>query len=181
MAKMVPARESRVRTDRTADGLRIGLVRRKTFLQVVMPVWAGAILVLGTVGMLAGDRPDYDAGAVAFLILWFVIAVSVVLLSLWALLYREQLMVDARALTHTRWLGPIRFERGYARERIEDLRVSPWSVSAFDPRSGFRMLGFGAGTVAFDYGDRTHRVADVEEAEAKRVVAALVSEGLPAT
>ena len=112
MTKMVPARDSRVRTERTADGLRIGVVRRKTFLQMFMPVWAGVILGLGTVGMLAGDRPDYDAGAVIFLIVWFAIAVSVVLLSLWALLYREQLTLDSQALTHARWFGPIRFDYG---------------------------------------------------------------------
>jgi len=38
--------------------------------------------------------------------------------------------------------------------------------------------GVGAGAVAFDYGDRTYRIADVDEAEAKRVVAALAAEGV---
>lgn len=179
MARMVPVRKSRVRTDRTADGLRIGVVRRKTLLQIVAPLGAGLILTFGAIGMLASDGPDYDAGTTAFMIVWFGIAISVVLLSLWALLYREQLTLDSQALIHTRWLGPVRFERGYARDQIEDVRVSPWSMSAFDPRSGFRMLGVGAGTVAFDYGDRTHRVADVDEAEAKRVIEALAAEGLP--
>jgi hypothetical protein len=178
MARMVPVRDSRVRTERTTDGLRIDVARRMTLWRVVTPLWAGVILTFGAVGMLASDRPAYDAGAIAFMVVWFGIAVSVVLMSLWALLYREELLLDARTLTHRRRLGPIRRERSYARERIEDVRVRPDSISSFDPRSSFRMLGIGAGTVAFDYGDRTYRIADVDEAEAKRVVEALAAEGL---
>lgn len=64
------------------------------------------------------------------------------------------------------------------RSHIEDLRLSPEALSLFDPRAGLRLYGVGAGAIAFDYGDRTIRVADVEEAQAKRVVAALRQEGL---
>lgn len=51
-------------------------------------------------------------------------------------------------------------------------------MSPLDFRASLRMQGVGGGVVAFDYGDRTIRVGDVEEAQAKRVVAALKDEGL---
>jgi hypothetical protein len=54
-----------------------------------------------------------------------------------------------------------------------------WGLFPFDVRAGLRAYGIGGGTVAFDYGDRTIRLANVEEAEAKRVVTALIAEGLP--
>src|SRR5690349_13688937 len=125
MARMVPVRESRVRAERTSEGLRIDVARRKTLMHVVMPIWAGVILTFGTVGLVTSETPADDAGAVAFLAVWFGIAASIAALSLWSLLYREKLLLDARALTHRRRLGPVRRERNYARERIEDLRVSP--------------------------------------------------------
>jgi hypothetical protein len=178
MARIVPVRESRVRSQRTSDGLRIDLARRRPWLMYVMPGWTLTIVALGAVGLIVSDPPPGEAAPVAFLVLWFGIGVSIVAISLWALLHREWLVVDPRCLTQVRRLGPIRRERRYARERIEYLRVSPDSMSIFDPRSGLRMWGVGAGSVAFDYGDRTYRIADVDEAEAKRVVAVLAEEGV---
>ena len=177
---MVAVHESRVQVSRTAGGLRVEFARWRPWWRFAMPAWLLVIVSFGVVGMLGGDQPR-DGGATAFLVVWVGFGLALGALSLWGLLYREHLELDAQQLVHVRRLGPVRRERSYARERIEDLRMSPESISPMDPRAGLRIYGVGGGTVAFDYGDRTYRVADVEEAEAKRVVAALRAEGLGAS
>ena len=75
-------------------------------------------------------------------------------------------------------LGPLRKANAYDRAAIDELRVNT-DVNRFDPRTSYWFYGIGSGSVAFDYGRRTIRVADVDEAEAKRVVDALASARLP--
>jgi hypothetical protein len=83
-------------------------------------------------------------------------------------LRREELIVGERELTHTRSFGPLRTRSAYDLAAIEDVRAD-------DPRSSYWTYGIGTGAVAFGYGRRTVRVADVDEAEAKRVVDALAA------
>jgi hypothetical protein len=87
--------------------------------------------------------------SVPFMIVWVAFGLAIVGASVWGLL-----------------------------SRIEHLRVSPESRSPFDLRAGLRMYGIGGGTIAFDYGARTVRVANADEAEARRIVEALASEGV---
>ena len=94
---------------------------------------------------------------------------------LWTLLYREGLLISPAALVHTRGIGPLRLRRAYLREAISDVRVSPPASSAWHSNWSGYAIG---DAVAFDYGDRTVRVADVDEAEAKLVVAALAEAGV---
>ena len=177
MGRVVPVRESRVQVERRPDGLHVGLPRRRSWWRMFMPFWALLILAVGLGGMLSAPMPK-DAGAIAFLVIWVLIASSVFAVSLWALLAREVLVLDERHLTCVRGVGRLARRRSYLRAEIGDLRASPDSLSPFDPRAGLRAYGLGGGTIAFDYGDRTIRCGDVEEAEAKRVVAALKAEGL---
>jgi hypothetical protein len=177
MARIVEARDSRVRTERTAEGLRIDVARRRPWWRWGLPAWGLFVVGFGLVSMLATEPPENSGGS-WFLVFWAGFGLAFVGVTLWGLLHREHLLLDAGTLRQLRRLGPIKTERRYARERIEDLRVSPESISMVDFRASLRMWGVGGGTVAFDYGDRTYRVADVDEAEAKRVVAALAEEGL---
>jgi hypothetical protein len=179
MARVVPAHESRVRTTRSGDGLRIEVGRRRPWWRILLPVWVLLIIVFGLVSMLTAE-PAQGGPGVGFVLFWVGIGGASLALSLWGLAQREHVVLDAQVLTHVRRLGPVRWTRRFARERIEDVRVSPETMSPLDPRAGLRVYGFGGGTVAFDYGDRTVRLADVHESEAKRVVAALTAEGLPA-
>ena len=171
----VTVRESRVEPERLSDGIRIVVPRQRSFWQILTPIWGLFVIGLGLVSMLTGDEPR---PSVLFMAAWIGVGVLLISLSCWGLLHREELRLTTRALTHVRWLGPIRRRRAYDRTRVEHLRVSPESASWFDPRAGWRVYGIGGGTIAFDYGDRTLRVAQAEEAEARRIVEALRQEGL---
>ena len=131
-------------------------------------------MTFGLVQMLTGEPPENSGGS-WFLVIWTALGLALVSFSVWTLLYGERLLVSTGALVHTRGIGPLRWRRAYNREAISDVRVSPSASSAW--RSNWSSYGLG-GTVAFDYGDRTVRVADVDEAEAKRVVAALADAGV---
>jgi len=177
MARVVAARDTRVRVTHTPDGVRVDFARRRPWWRFAIVVWIALIFGFGLVGMLTSEPPE-DSGGSWFLVLWALAGLFTLGCGLWGLACREWLLLDDRVLTDVRRAGPLRRARAYSRDRIEDLRVSPDAMSPFDPRAGLRVYGVGGGTVAFDYGDRTIRVADVEEAEAKRVVAALAGAGL---
>jgi hypothetical protein len=179
MARVIPVPESRLRIEREPDGLHVALARQRPWWRYLMPAWILLILVLGGAGMLS-DGTQQDGAGVAFFVVWFGVLLAALAAALWTLLAREELVLDDEALTRAVGLGPITRRRSYLRSHIEDLRVSTTSFSLFDPRAGLRMWGLGGGgAIAFDYGDRTIHVGDVEEAQAKRVVAALSEAGLP--
>jgi hypothetical protein len=177
MARAATVPESRLRIERRPTGLHVALARRRPWWRFAAPAWIALVFVLGLVGMLSGAQQQ-SAGGIAFMVAWFGILLSLFALSMWGLLAREELVVDGDTLTRIVGVGPLARRRPYLRSHIEDLRLSPEALSLFDPRAGLRLYGVGAGAIAFDYGDRTIRVADVEEAQAKRVVAALKQEGL---
>ena len=166
-----------MRVERTPDGLLIRPARRRPWWMFVMPPWIAFIVGLGLVTMLTGEPPE-NSGGNAFLVFWSLFGGALFALSLYGVVHGEELVLTPIRLHHTRRLGPFPRGRAYERASIADVRVSPDGSSAFDPRAGLRQFGIGSGFVAFDYGDRTIRVADVEEAEAERVVAALRGEGL---
>jgi hypothetical protein len=170
----VSVTESRVVPERLSDGIRIVVPRRRTFWQFLIPAWALFIVGFGAVSMFSwGQRPS-----ILFMAMWFGIGAWIVGASSWGLLHREELRLTTRAFEHERRLGPIRRRHAYDRTRVEHLRVSQETASWLDPRAQWRMYGIGGGTIAFDYGDRTLRVAQTEEAEGRRIVEALRQEGL---
>lgn len=174
--RMVPVQGSRVELRRLADGIAVQMPRRRSWTVWLIPVWTLFVVGFGVVSMLTFEGPDEPP--LAFLGLWLAIGAFMLCVASWGLLAREELRLDRRALTREMRLGPLRRRRSWAREAIEDVRVSPESMSAWDFRTGLRMYGIGGGVIAFDYGSRTIRVADTEEAEAKRIVEALRAEGL---
>jgi hypothetical protein len=175
MVRLVPIQPSRVEATETADGLLVEMVRRRPWWRWVAPLWIALVMTFGLVQMLTGEPPE-NSGGNWFLVLWAALGLALISLSLWALLYREQVLVATDALVHTRAIGPLRRQRAYNRHAITDVRISPATTSAW--HSNWSSYGIGGGTVAFDYGDRTVRVADVDEAEAKRVVAGLADAGV---
>lgn len=164
MARVVEARESRVRVTQIPDGVRNDVGRRRPWWRFATVAWIACIFGFGLITMLVSEPPE-DSGGAWFLVLWVLVGAATLSAGLWGLAYREWFVLDDQALTTVRAVGPLRRRRAYARDRIEDVRVSPDSMSPFDPRAGFRAYGVGGGSVAFDYGDRTIRVADVDEAE----------------
>lgn len=178
MARLVPVKKSDVRTARTPDGLRIDVRRRRPLWRVFGVVWVLFVMSLGVVDMLTGEPPE-DSGGNWFIVFWIAIGCVLVGFMTWGAFHRERLVVGDRELTHVRWLGPLRRANAYDRAHVEAVRVDQQQRgAALDPRAGWRAYGYGAGTVAFDYGNRTIHVAEVEDVEAKRVVEALANEGL---
>lgn len=171
MSRVVPVHASGVRTDRTAEGLRIDLERRRPWWRYFAPLWIFAIMGTGLVFMLTGEPPENSGGA-WFLVAWVVFAAVLGGHAVWLLLHRERLVVGPRTMAHTRALGPITLRREYERSAIKDLRVEQRPASAFGPPASL----FTPGSVAFNYGSVTVRVADVDDPEAKRIVAALSAE-----
>src|SRR5262245_45800377 len=112
MARMVPIHESRVRVTDTPDGLRVDLIRRRPLWRFIAPLWIAFIGVLGLTQMLSDQPPD-DSGGRWFLVVWTVLALTMIALSFWSLLYRERLLLGTTTLVQTRTLGPIRLRRAY--------------------------------------------------------------------
>ena len=172
----MPLEPSRVQVRREADGLHLMLPKRRRAVEYLTAAWTLVVVGLGLTLMLTGEG-DEDPGW--FLAVWALLGLAFFGLSLWGLLHREEIVLDARALKVGWGVGGWYRWRSYTRDGIEDVRMSAETMSSLDPRAGLRQYGIGGGIVAFDYGARTVRFGKVEEAEAKRVVAALGAEGLP--
>lgn len=171
MSRAVPVRETRVRSSRTNAGLRVDIARRRPWYRWIAPLWIAGVMTFGLVGMLTGEPPE-NSGGNWFLVLWAAIGIGCTSVALWGLLFREYVVVGPQAMTHARGLGPFWRRRDYHRTAVEDVRLGERT----DTMHHWRSLGIGSGAVAFDYGDRTLHIADVDDAEAKRVVAALRAE-----
>jgi hypothetical protein len=172
--RFVPVREGRTRVEPTADGVRVVVPVRRTWWRVLSTAYGVLFMAAVIVALVTGSVESESTGGTIFFVA-FALAFLVLFggSAAWMVAGREEIVLDPQALVHVRRIGPLARSRAYERTSVEDLRVSPDSLSPFDFRASLRMLGWGGGTVAFDYGDSTYRVADVEEAEAKRIVAAL--------
>ena len=178
MSRAVPLESSRVQVERQADGLHVGLPKRRRVFDYVGAAWILGVCGAGLILMLT-DQEAEGAPPPIFIALWALFGLGLFGLALWGLLHREAVVLDARELRVGRGIGRRYRWRAYTREGVHDLRISTESMSPFDPRAGLRQYGIGGGTIAFDYGRRTVRFGQVEEAEAKRVIAALAAEGVP--
>ena len=176
-AKPVPVRPSRVGVNRIGAGVLITMHRQRPWWRWLQAGMSIAFLLLAPAIALFGDEPP-EGGPILFLVWWVAGAGTFAAAAITGLLFREEIRLDAQLLTDIRRVGRLAKRRSYARTDIEDLRVSPENFVPFDFRGPFRTFGLGGGAVAFDYGDRTIRIADVSEAEAKRVIEALRAAGI---
>lgn len=104
---------------------------------------------------------------------WALLVLSGCIAVLWGLFGRERLIANAGILTHRYELFGLAWGREYRGPEMKDLRVCP--VATGPDLTGLRSWGVGAGSVAFDYGSRTVRVAAVDEAEAAVIVERLAA------
>jgi hypothetical protein len=167
--------ESRVQVERLSDGIRIVVPRSRPFWGAAAAIWTLVVVIFGLVLMTRGDGPGPST---AFLALWIGIGAVTFLFGVWGRFAAEELRLTTQALVHERRLGPIARRRAYDRSRVKHLQVSPEPYVPRDPRTTLRIAGVGGGTIAFDYGSRTVRVAQADEAEARKIVDALRHEGL---
>jgi hypothetical protein len=154
------------------------------FLGIWSLVWLGVeVIVVGGVaaGIAAGPaRGDPSiglgeaAGVSLFALLWFTLWTAGGLFALytwlWQITGREVIEVSREGIKLSRKVLGRGRAKTYLAEHIQDLRVSPSPFASLatwrQSRQPFAMLG----TLAFDYGARTIRFADTDEAEAKMIL-----------
>ena len=183
---------ARFEAERTAEGVRIRLLRRwglyRAFVVVFTTVWlggwaAGEVAAIGTLlgedWLESGDGSGDRAFIVVWLVFWTLGGALVWYAWLWNVAGQEWVEARGDALSLRRRVGPFTREREYDARHVQDLRAS--QPGGWAQYTGLAMLGVGAGTLAFDYGSRTVRFADgIEEAEAKQVAAVLDQHRAPA-
>jgi hypothetical protein len=151
---------------------------RKIVTVLFLLVWLGGWVA----GEVAVTRRIFfeptESGGSAFLLVWlagWTVGGGVAIFSLlWMLFGRERVTLGVSTLTIRREALGVGRERRYDLANVKDLRASPVPVDT--TRRSAQPWGFGGGTVAFDYGAQTIRFgAQLEEAEAKQLVARLVA------
>ena len=180
---------SRYTTNDLGDSLVITLPARRDWITIVF-LGVGSLVFLGVEvafiigfvgGIAAGPAPGDpsiglgEAAGVSLLgLAWFTIWTAGVLFALyswlWQLTGREVIEVSREGISLSRQVLGRGRAKTYLAEHIQDLRVSPSPFAAMTTwrhsRQPFGMLG----ALAFDYGARTIRFADTDEAEAKQIL-----------
>ena len=171
------------------DGtLRVTLPSRKKWLAIIPPglfvvVWAALMMVVAIGGLLflvqLLARPETlvsELFPLAFFAIWiglFTVGGLIALYTvLWNLAGREIIDVSRQRIRLSRVIPGWGRSRDYLAEHIRDLRVSPQFIPRlYRYRVNLFSLGEGRGQLAFDYGARTIRFADADEAEVKMILA----------
>ena len=171
------------------DGtLRIILPSRKQGLTIIpaglfVVAWAAIMLVvavgavLGLVQLLAHPETlAEELFPLIFFTLWIglfsVGGLTALYTTVWNLAGREVIDVSRQRLRLSRVIPGWGRSRDYLAEHIRDLRVSPQFIPRlYRYRINLFSLGEGRGQLAFDYGARTIRCIDADEAEAKMILA----------
>ncbi len=182
---VLPFAPRHVTTD-LGDSLRIVLPSRRRWLTIiplvfVLLVWTGVILPIISVGsaVLSAvlEDPRALAGAAFFIIfglVWISIWVFAGLFAfytlLWNLAGREIIEVNPLAIRLARRVPGWGRAREYLAEHVRDLRVSPQALPDWWMRRS-AWPGATLGQLAFDYGARTIRFGDCDEAEARMILA----------
>jgi hypothetical protein len=154
----------------------IMIVSLSFFLLVWLPVEAIALSVF--VGSLLRGGPGLAWSTLAtiepFLLIWLSIWTIGGLFNfygwLWHVTGRELIEVSREGIQLSRQVLGRGRAQTYLTEHITDLRVSPWPFAGgVGPRRSRQPFG-SMGALAFDYGARTIRFADTNEAEAKQIL-----------
>jgi hypothetical protein len=167
-------------------GLRAVVPARKHWLFLIfMGLWlAGWCFGEFTAAnqLLHPSRRDNDRW---FLMLWFagwtVGGAWAFLCLLWQLFGRELISVEEGSLVHRVEIWGLGRTRAYAVHAIARLRVVEFSFDVFRNQRTVMppLFGAGVGPIAFDYGQRTFRIApSLDEAEAHSLVT-ILGERLP--
>src|SRR4051794_41976201 len=75
MARVVPARDSRVRVTQTPDGLRVDVGRRRRWWRVAIVAWIACVFGFGLIAMLTSEPPE-DSGGGGVFVLWGFVGVA---------------------------------------------------------------------------------------------------------
>lgn len=170
------------------DGtLRITLPSRKQWLTIIpaglfVVAWAAIMIVVAIGGVLVllqllahPETLAVELFPLIFFTIWIglfsVGGLIALYTTLWNLAGREVIDVSRQRIRLSRIIPGWGRSRDYLAEHIRDLRVSPLFIRRFyRHRINLFSLGEGQGQLAFDYGARTIRFADADEAEAKMIL-----------
>jgi hypothetical protein len=161
----------RSKIDDGPEGLSIVIpVRRQFFPLVFLPLW----LVGWAVGAVSATRDllsgqDRSLFLVVWLAAWMLGGAFAVLSWLWILAGRERVTAGLGTFVHRYELFGLARTREFDVSQMRNMRVAHEPVNAWTG-GNMRALGWGGGTVAFDYGAKTVRFAPVDEAEASIIV-----------
>ncbi len=161
--------------EESQGGLRIVIpARRNWFILLFLAVWLvgwafgelSAIGVLFDVGPMRTGRRSAPSAFLAFWLLgWTFGGAAAAYTWLWNLCGREIVRIDGAALAISREPIPFPRSREFDWTQVRNLRVSP----SLRPRQNFS-----PGTIAFDYGARTHGFGrGLDEAEAQMLIDAI--------
>jgi hypothetical protein len=176
---------SRYTANDLGDSLVITLPARRDWVTIVFLgiwslVWLGVeVTVLSVVvGSLLRGGPGLAAAEIAaaapFAVLWLSIwtfgGLFALYTWLWQVTGREVIEVSREGIKLSRQVLGRGRARTYLAEHIQDLRVSPSPFASLAAWRGSRQPFAMLGALAFDYGARTIRFADTDEAEAKMIL-----------
>ncbi len=173
------------------DSLRITLPSRKRWFTLIASALFAAVWVMVTlpiVGVggpamltalldelrtapaaLAGDAIFFVVGLI-WLSIWSIAGLTALYTALWGLAGREIIEVSPLAIRLARRVPGWGRTQQYLAEHIRDLRVSPQAMPDWWMRRS-AWPSAALGQLAFDYGARTIRFGDCDEAEAKLILA----------
>jgi hypothetical protein len=176
----MPLQSPRYTLDRTADGIRAIIPAAKNwFLLLFLSVWLCGWFFgeSSAIATLAGHSFSGKVQPVGFLAIWLLFwtagGVAVVATLLWQFSGREIIALNSTRLTYRIEAFVFGRSRSYPIRDVTDLRasVSPFYRLQRWGRFGLPFGADGAGSVVFDYGGRTIRMAPgLDEAEAKMLV-----------
>src|SRR5262245_44315034 len=189
---LVPPIPPRYTVSQQGGALRITLPSRRQWLLLVPNALFVVVWLLLVIGLLTAalpallsdvfSKPTALAEAIPLLLfglVWIGLfslgGLTALYAALWNLAGREVIEVSRQSLRLSRAVPGWTQTQEYQSAHIRDLRVSPQVLPLFYRQwAGWFNLGAGRGQLAFDYGARTVRFADADEAEAKMILAEIL-------
>lgn len=171
----------RARVERRPDGLHVRVpARRNWFVLLFLSAWVTLVVLTAVPAFTGGERVEEDGVVIAIIggLVFLVAALLAVAYVIWSLIGREEVTVAGGRLDHMRRAGPIRHRRSFDASRIAEVRHDERRGWFMGSAQGFGWWGWSGGSIAFDYGHRTHHVGiGLDDAEAKHL-ARLIGEAV---
>ena len=177
MAK-IEVGKGRGKVEQTNHGLRITIPSKKNFFLIVfmgfwLMGWAiGEVSVLKELLNLTDGVPEFFL--IAWLGGWTVGGAFAIYAWLWNVMGKEIVDITSSELSHIKVLAGFNRSSEYAVSSISKLRLQPQNTSIFGSGNGMEFWGITGGSIAFDYGQSTHKFgAQLDEAEASHIIEAI--------
>jgi hypothetical protein len=187
---------ARYTIDTDASSLRLIIPSRRNWFQIIVTgIWSifwflitlsviGGVVIQTMVGIFnpGPNGEPFSVGTLfpgAFLCVWSTMWILGGLFALYMLarqlIGREIIEISSQSISITPKVIGFEKTKTYAAASIKELRVSPYiPQSSWMGGTNHQFLMRNTGTLAFDYGAKTIRFGDMDEAEAKMALAELL-------